>query len=76
MVCIHFNLVQPPEDICQILALTLLCTRIFISINTKEFLFISNLLFILDKHWHVPVFIVYPALHLDMLLDFGIQYKH
>ena len=27
-----------------------------------------NPLFILNRHWHMPVFFVYPALHLDLLV--------
>ena len=32
------------------------------------FSFFFNLLFILNRHWHTPVFFVHPALHRDVLV--------
>ena len=51
-----------------------LCAFYRKKLNVKAFVYSDsilflNLFFILNRHWRTPVFVVYPALHLDLLVQ-------
>ena len=43
-----------------------------LTLSPYFFFFFLNLLFILNRHWHAPVFFVHPALHLNVLRPYRV----
>ena len=47
--------------------MSLTIEQICLGSSSNNSFFFFNLLFILNRHWHTPVFVVHPALHQDVL---------